>query len=141
MQSNGHSSASPYWQDSASTLRPSGARQLSPYLGQGAQRGLLVGEATEPEGIAAPGLLVLREDWSVESYTPGVDRWLDELPDGEWTAHGKLPPAVLSVAGRALRSVAHTSTPGEVAVARVLARSGQWVVLHGATLETTSSRE
>jgi DNA-binding CsgD family transcriptional regulator len=111
---------------------------LAPYLGQGAQRGLLVGEATEPEGTEAPGLLVLREDWSVESHTPGATRWLDELPDGDWETHGKLPPAVLSVAGRALRTAGNA--PGEVAVARVLARTGRWVVLHGATLVTTGAR-
>jgi hypothetical protein len=47
-------------------------RELSPYLGEGARRGLLVGEATDPEGAEAPGLIVLREDWSVESHTPVV---------------------------------------------------------------------
>jgi DNA-binding CsgD family transcriptional regulator len=115
-------------------------RELSPYLGEGARRGLLVGEATDPEGAEAPGLIVLREDWSVESHTPGVERWLDELPDGEWQARGKLPPAVLSVAGRALRTAVQPGIPGEVAVARVLAHSGRWVVLHGATLVTTGTR-
>lgn len=112
-------------------------REVAPYLGQGARRGLLVGEATEPEGLMAPGLVVLRENWSVESHTPGVEHWLDALPDGDWTAQSKLPPAVLSVAGRALRSAGHSNAPSEVAVARVLARNGQWVVLHGATLAAT----
>lgn len=115
-------------------------RELSPYLGEGARRGLLVGEATDPEGPEAPGLIVLREDWSVESHTPGVELWLDELPDGEWGARGKLPPAVLAVAGRALRTADQPGVPGEVAVARVLARNGRWVVLHGATLVTTGTR-
>jgi DNA-binding CsgD family transcriptional regulator len=109
-------------------------RELSPYLAEGARRGLLVGESADPEGPDAPGLVVLRNDWSVESLTPGVDRWLDELPDGDWTARGKLPPAVLAVAGRALRTAAGPEVPGEVALARVLSRSGRWMVLHGATL-------
>jgi DNA-binding CsgD family transcriptional regulator len=115
-------------------------RELSPYLGEGARRGLLVGEAIDPEGPEAPGLVVLREDWSVESLTPGVERWLDELPEGDWQARGKLPPAVLAVAGRALRSAEHGNAPGEVALARVLGRNGRWVVLHGATLVTTGAR-
>jgi DNA-binding CsgD family transcriptional regulator len=115
-------------------------RELAPYLGQGARRGLLVGEATEPEGTEAPGLLVLREDWSVESHTPGVERWLDELPDGDWAARSKLPTAVLAVAGQALRSAVQPGVPGEVAFARVLTRSGRWIVLHGATLVTTGTR-
>jgi DNA-binding CsgD family transcriptional regulator len=115
-------------------------REVAPYLGQGAQRGLLVGEATDPEGNAAPGLLVLRDDWSVESHTPGVERWLDELPDGDWQARNKLPTAVLSVAGQALRSAVQPGIAGEVAFARVLTRSGRWMVLHGATLVTTGAR-
>lgn len=114
-------------------------RELSPYLAEGARRGLLVGEATDPEGPEAPGLVVLREDWSVESMTPGVERWLDDLPDSEWAARSKLPPAVMSVAGRALRAT-QPAAPGEVAFARVLSRSGRWVVLHGAALVTDGAR-
>lgn len=46
-------------------------REVSGRLAKGAQRGLLVGEASDPEGPDAPGLVVLRDDWSVESVTPG----------------------------------------------------------------------
>lgn len=113
---------------------------VAPYLAEGARRGLLVGEAADPEGPDSPGLVVLREDWNVESLTPGVARWLDELPDGDWEACGKLPPAVLSVAGRALRTAEHPDAPGEVALARVLSRTGRWMVLHGATLVTDGRR-
>ena len=56
-----------------------------------------------------------------------------ELPDGDWDA-GRLPSAVLAVAGRALRTAEHPDEPGQVAVSRVLSRSGTWVVLHGAPL-------
>ena len=113
---------------------------VSPYLAEGARRGLLVGEATDPEGPEAPGLVVLKDDWSVDSLTPGVERWLAELPDSAWEAHGKLPPAVLAVAGRALRTSEKPDAPGEVAVARVLSRSGRWMVLHGATLVGVGAR-
>ena len=109
-------------------------RGVSADLAEGARRALLIGEATDPEGPDAPGLVVLREDWSVESVTPGVERWLAELPDGDREA-GRLPPAVLAVAGRARRT-AGAGAPGEVAVARVLSGSGRWVVLHGAALES-----
>jgi DNA-binding CsgD family transcriptional regulator len=115
-------------------------REVAPYLAEGARRGLLVGEATDPEGSEAPGLIVLRDDWSVESLTPGVARWLDELPDGDWETRGKLPPSVLAVAGRALRTAEHIDAPGEVALARVLTRAGRWMVLHGAALVATGAR-
>jgi DNA-binding CsgD family transcriptional regulator len=115
-------------------------RELSPYLAEGAQRGLLVGEASDPEGPDAPGLVVLKADWSVESLTPGAERWLEELPDGEWDARGRLPPSVLAVAGRALRTAERDDAPGEVALARVLSRKGQWIALHGASLVTNGAR-
>jgi DNA-binding CsgD family transcriptional regulator len=113
---------------------------LSTPLAEGARRGLLVGEAADPEGPEFPGLVVLRQDWSVESLTPGVARWLEALPDGDWEARAQLPPAVLAVAGRALRSAEDADAPGEVAFARVLARDGTWVVLHGAALVADGAR-
>jgi DNA-binding CsgD family transcriptional regulator len=108
-------------------------RSVAPHLAEGARRALLVGEAVDPEGPDAPGLVVLSDGGEVESATPGVERWLQELPDGDWDA-GKLPSAVLAVAGRALRTAEHPDQPGEVAVSRVLSRAGTWVVLHGASL-------
>jgi DNA-binding CsgD family transcriptional regulator len=115
-------------------------RAVSPYLAEGAQRGLLVGEATHPEGPEAPGLVVLAEDWSVESLTPGAERLLSELPDGDWEAHGRLPPSVLAVAGRARRTARGNEHPGEIALARVLSREGRWMVLHGASLVAGGAR-
>lgn len=115
-------------------------RALSPYLAEGARRALLVGEASDPEGPDAPGLVVLDDHWRVESLTPGVERWLAELPEGVWKEGGKLPPSILAVAGRALRTVDRHDAPGEVAVARVLSREGRWIVLHGAALVAGGAR-
>jgi DNA-binding CsgD family transcriptional regulator len=114
--------------------------ELALPLAEGARRGLLVGEASDPDRPDAPGLVVLREDWGVESMTPGVERWLEELPDGDWRAERRLPPSVLAVAGRALRAAEHADAPGEVAFARVLARDGRWMVLHGAALIAGGTR-
>jgi DNA-binding CsgD family transcriptional regulator len=108
--------------------------ELAPYLAQGTRRGLLIGEASDPEGPDAPGLLVLAADLSPESMTPGVERWLAELPDGDWKDKQRLPSAVLAVAGRALRSASGVDAPGEIALARVLSQTGRWIVLHGAAL-------
>jgi hypothetical protein len=47
-------------------------RALAPHLAEGARRGLLVGEATEPEQPAAPGLVVLTETFETESLTPAL---------------------------------------------------------------------
>ncbi len=114
-------------------------RAVGPHLARGARTGLLVGEARDPEWPDSPGLVVLSESGEVESTTPGVDRWLSDLPDGDWGA-GRLPSAVHAVAGRALRTSESRDDPGEVALARVLSRSGTWVVLHGTSLVASGSR-
>ena len=85
-------------------------RSAAPALGEAARRALLIGEAREPEGPDSPGLLVLTPRWELESSTPGVERWLDELPGGDHDA-GRLPPSVLAVAGRALRSAEGRDDP------------------------------
>ncbi|MEI8412012.1 MULTISPECIES: helix-turn-helix transcriptional regulator [unclassified Kribbella] len=113
-------------------------RAVAPVLAAGARGSLLLGEATDPQGTDAPGLIVITEDWEIESATPGVEHWIAELPDGDLAA-GRLPSAVLAVAGRALRTATYPDA-GEVAVSRVLSRSGRWVVLHGSSLVSSSSR-
>lgn len=116
-------------------------RTVAPLLADGARRGLLVGEAADPDGPDAPGLIVLNEDWRPESVSPGVEKWLRELPDGAWDA-GRLPPSVLAVAGRALATTEKPSKSdaAQVAVARVLTRTGTWVVLHGVPLVAGAQR-
>jgi DNA-binding CsgD family transcriptional regulator len=108
-------------------------KALTPHLAEGARRALLSGQAADCEGPDAPAVLIVTGRWDVESATPGVGRWLRDLPDGDLDA-GRLPSAVLSVAGRALRTAEEPARPGEVAMARVLARSGAWVILHSACL-------
>jgi DNA-binding CsgD family transcriptional regulator len=114
-------------------------RAAAPFLGEGARRALLIGEARDPDGPDAPSLLVLSAAGEVESSTPGVERWVSDLPGGDWDA-GRLPPAVMSVAAQALRSAEGGDAPGAVALARVLSDSGTWVVLHGATMVSEGPR-
>ena len=112
---------------------------IGPHLATGARTGLLVGEARDPQWPDSPGLVVLSEDGEVESKTPGVESWLSDLPDGDMDA-GRLPSAVHAVAGRALRTAAGRDDPGEVALARLLSRSGIWIVLHGTPLVASGAR-
>jgi DNA-binding CsgD family transcriptional regulator len=114
-------------------------KAVGPDLATGARTGLLVGEARDPQWPDSPGLVVLSEEGEVESTTPGVERWLCDLPDGDLDA-GRLPSAVHAVAGRALRTPQSHDDPGEVALARVLSRSGTWIVLHGTSLVASGSR-
>jgi DNA-binding CsgD family transcriptional regulator len=114
-------------------------RAVAPQLADGARRALLLAEASEAERPDEPGLIVVTERWEIESATPGVERWLAQLPDGD-LATGRLPSCILALAGRALRTAAYPDQAGEVAVSRVMSRSGDWVVLHGTPLISSSAR-
>ena len=114
-------------------------RAAAPIWAQGARRALLMGEARDPEGPNSPGLVILNSQFQVESTTQGVERWLDELPDGDWSS-GRLPSAVMAVAARASRNAESNGAPAEIAVSRVLSRAGNWVVLHGASLGANPER-
>jgi DNA-binding CsgD family transcriptional regulator len=115
-------------------------RGLAPLLAEGARRSLLFGEAADPQGPDAPGLLILDDDWSMASSTEQAARWLADLPDGDLDA-GQLPSVVYAVAGQALNSAPSTEGRGEAGVARVLTRAGRWVVLHGAVLQADGRRQ
>jgi DNA-binding CsgD family transcriptional regulator len=111
-------------------------KSVAPHLAAGARRALLFGEATDHEGPDDPGLVILTSRWQIESATPGVEKWLAELPD----ADERLPSSLVTVAARALRNSEHPDAPNELAVARVLSRSGTWIVLHAACLDPVESR-
>lgn len=111
---------------------------IAPQLAAGARRAMTVGEATDPEFLDAPGLLVIDDTWAVRSATEGAERWLARLPDGDLTV-GRLPSAVVAVAAQGLQNVAHNEQ-ASVAFSRVLAEDGTWILLHGAPLSGENGR-
>ena len=104
-------------------------RRVGPSLADGVRRALLVGEAADPEGPEAPGLIVLGEDWRRSRSRPASSAGSTNCPTATGGS-GRLPPAVLAVAGRA-RAERRARRARRGRRARVLTRSGRWVVLHG----------
>ncbi len=95
---------------------------ISRSLADGARRGLLIGEmeeATDPHG---PNLLVVADDWSIESMTPGTPEVFGRLPGG-----GDMPTVVRSVAAAVLGS-------RRAVDAQIRDMSGRWLSLHGVPL-------
>jgi DNA-binding CsgD family transcriptional regulator len=91
-------------------------------------------DGAEP-GNGAPGLVVLRDDGSVDAVSDDALRWLDELPEEGL----ELPSVVYEVARRA-RLLADTARPGPPARARVRLPSRRWLLVHGARLRPVGSR-
>ncbi|MFI6677489.1 LuxR C-terminal-related transcriptional regulator [Kribbella sp. NPDC050470] len=112
-------------QDTFSAVELDFLGSVSPHLADGVRRGLLLGEALEPDWPDAPGLVVMGEGLSVESVSPEAERWLKELSGG----HEGTPVPLLSVAARA------TGWDGP-ALARVRTATGRWLVLHGTSITT-----
>ena len=111
-------------------------RAAAPHLAEGVRRGLLLGEACDPEGPDTPAIVVLREDLTPESFTPGAQQWLEDLPT---TDQDELPAALLSVAQVALAGRGD-DRGREPAGARVLSRRRGWVMLHGQVLAGNGGR-
>lgn len=72
---------------------------------------------------------MLGTGWEVESASPEVWRRLAGLPDGD-AGTGRLPPAVLSVAGTALRSAERPDRAGTAQIAAELVVSPHTVQQH-----------
>jgi hypothetical protein len=102
---------------------------VAPHLAGGI-RSLLVGEAVDP-GPDAPGLVVPPTPGR-SSRQPGVERWIQELPDGDWDRQA----AVGSAGGRG-PGATHRRAPGRAGGGRGLAGAvalGHLGGAHGASL-------
>ncbi|WP_182481595.1 helix-turn-helix transcriptional regulator [Nocardioides immobilis] len=106
----------------------------APLIAEGVRRGLLVGEATEPEQPDAPGLVVLTLDGEVESLSPAAGEWFSRLPDDDGRQDG-VPTSVLAAATAALRDAEHSKAGGG-ATARVPMTNGRWAVVQSAVTGT-----
>ena len=106
---------------------------VAPDLAEGIRRGLLFGEASDPDGPDAPGLIVLDAAGEIVSLSAGAGRWIERLSDG--SARGALPAPVVSAAAAAVASARGEDPAAE---ATVVARSidGRWVSVHGTVLGT-----
>ena len=110
--------------------------QVAPHLAEGLRTALLMNAVSEP-GPDGPGLVVLTDDFSIASTTPGAERWLAEL--GDWPRRSEPPQALRTVATR-LEAIerAGETVPELLPRARTQTRSGRWLLLHAARLSGVS---
>jgi len=106
----------------------------APMLAEGVRRGLLVGEATDPDLPDAPGLVVLSIQGEVESISSSAQEWFARFPTDDGWQDG-VPTSVLAAATGAMFE-AERGGGGGVSTARVPTTDGRWAVLHGAVMGT-----
>jgi DNA-binding CsgD family transcriptional regulator len=120
-------------------------RRVAPHLAAGLKAAALRSEALgEPDGDDSPGVLVLDRAGRVVQHTGAAERWLKDLGDfgPGWREGEGLPPAVLSMTGALRRTLGPGTDRERSSVPRLLvrARSGRWLVLHGAWTESGPDR-
>jgi DNA-binding CsgD family transcriptional regulator len=105
---------------------------LARHLAEGLRRAVLLATLTTDGQVpeeGAPGLVLLRDDNTIESANSAAETWLSEL-----AVNGHLPFPVQAVADRA-RSIALGDGDGDaIARARVRTPAGRWLVLRGSML-------
>lgn len=102
------------------------------YIGEGIHRAVLVTTLRTGGGSAVPGLILVGQDSTIESLTPGATRMLEEIVDSTTRPMG-LPLVVNSLVARVRAE--GTAGEGDVATARIPRRTGGWYVLYGSALE------
>lgn len=104
---------------------------VAPHLAEGVRRGLLVGEATDPDLPDAPGIVVLDRRGELESLTASAQRWIASLPGPQ--IGSCLPASVASVAYAAFKE---RSGERSYDTSKALVRTvdGRWIRLHGTVI-------
>ncbi len=120
-------------------------RRIAPHLAAGLKTAALRSEAlTKPQEDDSPAVLVLDRAWRAVQYTAAAERRLRELGDlgPRWRDGEGLPAAILSMTGALRRALGPGRDREGSSVPRLLvrARSGRWLVLHGAWTEPGSDR-
>ncbi len=107
--------------------------RLSPHMGEGLRRALLIGAAEANPETDGPGVLVLDENRSLIATTAAGDHWLWEL-SGPDQRLGPLPVAVETVLARLEAIQAGVGSLDLQPKVRVRTRSGRWAVLHASEM-------
>ncbi len=109
---------------------------IAPDLANGLRRGLLVGEATDPDLPDAPALIILDSSGEIVSVSPGASDWIERLPGRR--GPGSLPALIASAASAAMAH-ACPEDPASGTTALVRSLDGEWVSVHGTVMGTGAS--
>ena len=104
---------------------------VAPDLAEGIKRGLVVGEARDPDRPDAPGLIMVDAHGEIVSLSAGATRWIERLSDR--SARGSLPASIASAASAAL-ACARGENPAAESAVLVRSVDGCWISVHGTVI-------
>jgi DNA-binding CsgD family transcriptional regulator len=104
---------------------------VAPDLAAGIRRGLVVGEATDPDRPDSPGLIIFDAEGEVVSLSLGARRWIELLSHQQ--GRGSLPASIASAAAAAL-ACARGERPNAESTVVVRSVDGCWISVHGTVI-------
>ena len=111
---------------------------VAPDLAEGIRRGLVVGEATDPDRPDAPGLIILDADGEIVSLSVGASQWIERLRHR--SVRGSLPASIASAASAAL-TCARGEDPAVESTVLVRSVDGRWISVHGTVIGMGRARK
>ena len=110
--------------------------RLAHHLGDACRHSLAVPHR-DGAAAAAPGVVILHPDLTVNAVTAEAEHWLAHIADRPPTP-GRMPVAVYAVAARLQGIDSGTGPPGATATVRVPSTSGGWLLLHASHLSSSA---
>lgn len=112
--------------------------RIAPHLAAGLRVAMLLDSVEIAPAIDGPGLLLLTDDLSVISTTPGGELLLDEVCD--WSDSLDLPlPVHAAVARLRMLDSDPRRASNDIPYVRLRTRAGRWLTLHASRLTTPAS--
>lgn len=114
---------------------------IAPHLATGMRTALLLDTMAEGPAADGPGLLLLAEDLSVISTTPGAEALLAEIDEQSSVSQANsLPVAVIAVVTRLLALERGSERAAhQIPHVRLRSRAGRWLALHASRLAGAES--
>ncbi|HEY7294245.1 MAG TPA: LuxR C-terminal-related transcriptional regulator [Dehalococcoidia bacterium] len=106
---------------------------LAPHLAEGLRAAVLLERVDTAPVASGPGLLLLRDDFTLVAMTAAAQAMVDEIAD--WPLRQELPQAITAVAVR-LKQLEHDveAAPELLPRLRVRTHAGRWLMVHASRL-------
>ena len=106
--------------------------KIAPHVAEGFRRALLAADSRDPRPGLGHGVVILDAAGSVTSVNDAAERWLAQIPDGDWLSSSQLPLPLLAAAAATGHGPAGPERPP--AAVRLRTISGDWLSVHASRL-------